>query len=230
MSAISSLVQSTIGQKVLMAGTGLVMVGWLFLHMSGNMLVFLGPESFNHYAEFIQSGFGVEPALLWAMRAFMLASIVLHVWSAIRLTARNQAARPDRYAAGAKTRTTSYAARFMALGGMVILAYLVFHLLHLTVGSFDVDFQGTRFERGNAYKNLVIGLSNPVVTSAYIVANLALGAHLYHGVTSGFQTLGWSDPGYAGVRKALGLGVPGLIAGGNLLIAIAIVLGLVQQP
>lgn len=232
MNAFATLVQSTIGQKVVMAVSGLVMVGWLFLHMSGNMLVFAGPESFNHYAEFIQSGFGVEPALLWALRFVMLAAIGAHIWAAVRLSARNRSARPSRYAVPLKSQRTSYAARFMLLGGITLLTFLVFHLAHLTVGVWSNSpvLMEVEFSRTNAYRNLVVGLSNPLVGAFYILANIALGAHLFHGVSSGLQTLGLNHPRYERAKSVAGYGFAGVIAGGNIVIALSVLGGIVPSP
>lgn len=231
MSAFASLTQSTIGKKVVMATTGLIMVGFVTIHMLGNTLVFMGPESFNHYAEWIQSGFGVEPALLWVFRLVMLAAIGGHIWAAVGLSARNRAARPEAYAAARRNRKTSYAAQFMLLGGIVITLFLLFHLAHLTLGVFSNDaIQAKEFVKGDAYRNLVVGLSNPLVAGLYIVANLALGAHLRHGVWSGMQTLGLNDPKYDSLKSGLGTVLPIVVAGGNIVIATAIVLGLVAPP
>ncbi len=223
MNALATLVRSTVGQKVLMAVTGLMMVGWLALHTTGNLLVFEGQAAFDKYAAFIQSGFGVEPALLWVLRAVMLAAIVVHVRAALALSARNRASRPADYAAGRKDQATSYAAHFMRGGGIVILLYLVFHLLHLTTGQAHHAFRPHE-----AFHNLVTGVSQPAVGVAYLIANLALGAHLAHGVSSAFQTLGVDHPGYNGLKFALGKAVPAYIAGGNLLIALSILTGIVH--
>jgi succinate dehydrogenase / fumarate reductase cytochrome b subunit len=227
MNALATLVRSTIGQKVVMAVTGLIMVGWLTMHMAGNFLVFLGEEEFNSYAEWIQSGFGASPEFLWGMRLFMLLVIVAHVRAAVMLSARNRAARPGRYAVALKPQRTTYAARFMLLGGITIMLFLLFHLAHLTLGVMPVDpMSGAEFIRGNAYHNVVYGLGNPLLAGIYILANLALGAHLWHGVTSGFQTLGVHHPRYNGLKNALGVLLPVLICGGNILIAIGVAVGL----
>lgn len=230
MSAVGSLVQSTIGKKVAMGATGLVLVGWIFLHMAGNTLVFMGQESFNHYAAFIQSGFGVEPALLWLMRAFMLGCIGVHIWAARALTLANRAARPVAYQAPTVTRETTYAARFMLLGGLVVLAFLAFHLAHLTLGVVPESISNTVFNHKDAYANLVRGMKNPGVALFYVIANLALAAHLRHGVTSGLQTLGLNHPKYDGLKKNLGVWVPGLLLAGNLSVVFASLLGLVADP
>src|SRR5690606_18867393 len=151
------LVQSTVGRKVVMATTGLIMVLWLFLHMAGNLLVFVGQDAFNKYAAFIQSGFNAEPALLWAMRLVLLATLVLHAWAAITLTQRNRAARPVAYQGGRKDRVTNPAARSMMLAGLVVALFLLFHLAHLTFGSFSDDaIQREAFVHGDAYRNMVV--------------------------------------------------------------------------
>jgi len=231
MSAVATLIQSTVGKKVVMAATGLLMVGWLFLHMMGNLLVFAGQEHFNHYAEFIQSGFGVEPGLLWAMRAFMLGAIVAHIWAAVSLRRVIAEARPVGYAVAPVRHASTAAGRLMLVGGVVLLGYVVFHLLHFTVGAFSDDaIQRAAFERGNAYKNLVVGLSNPPVALVYLLATFALGAHLHHGTQSAFQTLGLSNPSWDGPRRAIGTWVPVLIAGGNLIVVSAVLLGLGVDP
>ena len=111
------------------------------------------------------------------------------------------------------------------LGGLVLLAFLAFHLAHLTLGVLHEPLHGQAFVRGQAYDNLMVGLGNPVVAAFYIVANLALGAHLWHGVTSGLQTLGVNHPRYDGLKAAAGIAVPGLIVGGNILIALGVLLG-----
>lgn len=226
MTALTNLVSSTIGKKVAMAVTGLLMVAWIFLHMAGNLLVFAGQDHFNRYAHLIQSGFNVEPALVWIMRAGLLAIVGVHIWAAVGLTGRNRAARPVAYAAGRKSRATTYAAEFMLFGGVVVLAFLAFHLAHLTVGVFSDDaVQHATFVKEDAYRNLVVGLGNPIVGAFYIVANLALGAHLHHGVSSAFQTLGLNDGRWNPVKSGLGTWVPLLVVGGNVCVALSCLFG-----
>lgn len=226
MTRFTSIANSTVGKKVLMAFSGLVMVGWLFIHMVGNLLVFAGQEHFNRYAEFIQSGFGIEPAVLWVLRALMLSMVGIHIWSALGLSARNRAARPQRYEGGRHDAVTNYAAQFMLYGGLTILAFMLFHLAHLTFGLFSADvIQHETFVRGDAYRNLVIGLQNPIVAIFYIVANIALASHLYHGLRSGFQTLGLNDDRWNPIKFQLTVLVPILFLLGNIAIAVACMLG-----
>ncbi|MCB9662932.1 MAG: succinate dehydrogenase cytochrome b subunit [Alphaproteobacteria bacterium] len=226
MSALTSLVRSTIGKKVVMGLTGLIMVGWLVLHTTGNLLIFAGQDAFNHYAHFIQSGFGVEPQLLWLMRIALVIAVGAHIWAAVGLTARNRSARPVAYAGGRKDAATTYAARFMMGAGVVLLLYVAFHLAHLTVGAFsDHPVMPTTFSKVDAYANLVHGVGVPFVGALYILANLALGAHLYHGVGSGLQTLGADGPTWTPLKARLTLWVPLFIAGGNLVIALTCMFG-----
>ncbi len=226
MSALTNLLQSTIGKKAAMAATGLIMAGWLFLHMAGNLLVFAGPEHFNRYAAMIQSGFNIEPALVWVMRIGLLAAIAVHIWAARGLTALNRAARPQAYAGGRKNRATSYAAEFMLFGGLVVLTFLIFHLAHLTVGAFSNDIvHHATFSRHNAYLNLVVGLNNPIVGAFYIVANLALAAHLHHGIASGMQTLGLNDDRWNPVKVSLSRWFPLVLLVGNVSVALACMFG-----
>lgn len=226
MTALASLTRSTIGKKVVMGATGLLMVGWLFLHAAGNLLIFAGQDAFNHYAHFIQSGFGVEPQILWAMRLGLVGAIGAHVWAAIGLSARNSKARPVAYAGGRKDQATTYAARFMLGGGIVLILYVIFHLLHLTVGVFsDHPAMPVTFQKADAYANLLRGVGVPVVGAFYILANLALGAHLYHGVGSGLQTLGADGPTWTPLKARLTVWVPAIIVGANLVVALTCMFG-----
>lgn len=231
MNALSSLFTSTIGKKVVMATTGLIMVFWLLVHMAGHFIMFSGQGAYNHYAHFIQSGFGVEPALLWLMRAGMLGAVVAHIASAISLTRRNVEARPIPYAAGRVNQVTGYPAQLMRIGGIFLLLYMLFHLAHLTVGLFgETVLMAVPFDRKDAYANMMYGLANPGVAVLYLLALAALGAHLRHGVWSAFHTLGLSDPRWDFVKTGLGNALPVLIAGGFAVVVIAVVAGVLPPP
>ncbi len=212
------IISSSIGRKVVMALSGIAIVGFLLGHMSGNLLVFAGPDALNHYAEFLQS----KPALVWGTRLTMLAALVLHMWSATTLTLDAWSARPVGYAAGQKTLETTYAARTMRWGGPLIAAYVIYHLLHLTVGA-----AGPRFVKGDVYANVVYGFRNPYVAGFYVLSMIAIGLHLYHGVWSFFQTMGASHERYNPLRRIAAAGVSVAIAGGFLVVPCAVLLGLV---
>lgn len=214
------LLDSTIGKKIVMGVTGLVMVGWLFLHMVGNTLLYAGATQMDFYGWVLQEG---SHGAIWISRVVTLVAIVLHVWAALSLTRINAAARPSRYAKALQVQATNYAALTMRYGGIVLLLFVVYHLLHLTIGVVHPDFR-----HGAPYHNVVTGLSNPIVAAVYMVANLALGVHLFHGISSGLQTLGLNHPQYNGARKALGILVAVVIAGGNLSFPIAVLAGVVK--
>lgn len=233
MNALSSLVQSSIGKKVIMGVTGFVMIGWVTIHMAGHFIMFSGQDAYNAYAHFIQSGFGVEPALLWILRLVMLGAIGAHIWAAVALTRLNAAARPVAYAGGRQNRITGYPALLMRVGGIFLLLYLLFHLAHLTGGAFSGSsfaMAGKPFVREDAYANMVHGLSNPVVGLIYLAALAALGAHLKHGVWSAFQTLGLGDPRWDFVKVGLGNLLPVVVAGGFALVVIVAMAGGFAPP
>ncbi|MCB9675586.1 MAG: succinate dehydrogenase cytochrome b subunit [Alphaproteobacteria bacterium] len=216
MNAVLTLTRSTVGKKVVMASTGAVMVGWLTAHMVGNLQVFLGQEVFDHYAELIQS----QVELLWLMRLGMLTMLVLHVSSAIALVQQANRARPVAYQGGRTSQASTPASKSLRYGGVAILLFLIFHLADLTAG---VPLANSAFEHGKAYANLTFSLQRPHVAAVYILANLALGMHLYHGVYSIFQTLGFNQIGERDTARKAGTLFAFLVAGGNILIALGIV-------
>lgn len=218
---------STIGLKVTMAASGLALFGFVVAHMLGNLQVFLGPEVLNAYAESLQS----NQALIWTARIGLLAIIFAHMGSAAKLVMLSKAARPIGYKQK-KWLAGRYAVRTMRFGGFVLLAFIVYHLLHLTVGAVHPDFThcvpaGHGKVECDAYHNLTVGLSNPGVAFFYIVAQFALGLHLAHGVWSMARTLGLSNPRYDGIARTAAWGFGGLITLGNCSIAVACLMGLV---
>ncbi len=176
-----------------MAITGLVLFGFVLGHLVGNLQVFLGSsEPINRYGAFLQ-GLG---ELLWGVRLFLLAMIVLHIVFTIKLRAENRAARPARYAV-AQRRASSAAARWMLLSGLMVLCFIVFHLLHFTVQVAAVNGLGQDFQtlhdakgRHDVYRMMILGFSNPFASGFYIVGVGLLAFHLNHGFGSLFQTLG----------------------------------------
>jgi succinate dehydrogenase / fumarate reductase cytochrome b subunit len=218
--ATLTLTRSTIGLKVVMAVTGVVLVGFVIAHMLGNLQVYLGPETLNAYGEFLHS----KPGLLWGARTVLLVSVFGHIVSAYRLASRNSDARPVGYA---KRRyvATNYAARTMVWSGPILLLFIVYHLLHLTVGYSAGDYV---HDPANVYGNVVGSFQNPFVSLFYIVAMLALGKHLFHGVWSLFQSLGLSHPRYDAKRRTLATAVALAVVIGNISIPVSVLLGIVQ--
>lgn len=195
---------STISLKIVMMVTGILGAGFVLGHMLGNLQVFLGRDAYNDYAEFMQ-GLG---GLLWIARGGLLTILVLHVAASVTLFRRNAAARPERYA-GLQQRKTNLAALYMAELGIVLLLFIIYHIAHFTMGVVSVDFGGVNYfelqqmtdagSRRDLYSHFIISFQSPAVAILYIIASIALAAHLAHGVTSAFKTAGiaigrWKPP------------------------------------
>lgn len=207
--------KTTVGKKVVMALTGMILFGFVVGHMAGNLQFFLGKAAINDYAEKLRH----IPALLWAVRFGLLASVILHIVAAAQLWAVQRAARPIGYVKKESAGST-YAARTMYWSGPIAALFVVYHLLHLTTGTLHPDF-----EHLNAYDNLVIGFKQPLVSGFYIVAVSLLGMHLYHGLWSMFQSLGFSHPGYTPALKTLAKVFAVVIVLGFIAVPIAILAG-----
>jgi succinate dehydrogenase / fumarate reductase cytochrome b subunit len=218
-----SFLRSSLGLKIVMALTGLILFGFVIGHMIGNLQVYLGPEVFNHYAEVLRTlGHGM---LLWVARAGLLVAVGLHIWSAWRLTLMNNAARGVGYRE-TERRESTYASRTMRWSGVLLLLFIVYHLLHFTIGVHAVH---PHFVHGDAYHNFVTGFQNPLVSGFYILAMLALGLHLYHGAWSFMQTLGLSHPRYNHLRYAFAALITLVILAGNISFPVAVLTGYVHE-
>ena len=216
MSRLQTLWQSSVGKKAVMAVTGLVLVAYLVTHVLANLLVFQGPDRINRYAALLH-GTG---AALWGARLVLLLAAILHVVAAVQLTLRSRAARPERYAGGRAPQTSTLAARTIRWGGVLILGFLVYHILHFTTGAAHPDFVEL-----NPYHNVTTGFTNPWVAGFYLVAMLALGLHLYHGVWSSGRSLGMSQPSATPLHRRLALVLAGFIWLGFTVIVVAAYLG-----
>lgn len=191
MNLLSSLFTSSIGKKILMAATGFVLVGFVTGHLVGNLQIFLPPPKINAYGHMLESlGAG-----LWAIRLFLLACVIVHIWVAFRLTAENRAARPQGYAVDHINRAT-LASRIMIRSGIVVLAFIVFHLAHYTVRVGHPEWSEHSFRLADGtmvrdvYRMVVEGFASVGVSVFYIIAVGLLAYHLNHGLGSMFQTLG----------------------------------------
>lgn len=196
---MAKLFTSSVGKKFLMAVTGGAMLLFVVGHMVGNLQFFLGAEALNRYGHFLQSN--VE--LLWPVRIGLLAIVGLHVWSAISLSRANKAARPVQYADW-QPNTASYASRTMLMSGLIIAAFIVYHLLHYTVMVQQINMSGQDFHtlvdaegRHDIYRMMILGFSQPLVSLFYIIAVGLLCLHLSHGVSAMFQSLGLKNHVYA---------------------------------
>lgn len=229
MNLLGSLLTSSIGRKFLMAFTGLVLFGFVTGHLIGNLQIFLPPEKINHYGHFLES----LGSALWLIRAFLLVCAVVHVWAAISLTLENRAARPERYGVD-KTNRATLASRVMAQTGLVVLAFIVYHLLHFTIRAQHPEWSQHTYQLHDGtmvrdvFKMVVQGFSSVPVSVFYLIAVGLLSYHLSHGISSMFQTFGlknesWSR-GLDGFAKAYSLAYFLL----NALIPIAVLSGYVH--
>ena len=212
---------STVGRKVVMAVTGLVQIGFVFVHMIGNLQLYAGPAALDHYAVFLHTF--LHGAGIWIFRGVMLVAVGLHVWAATMLTLENWAARPRGYRLW-KAKDSTFASRTMLWGGVMLALFIAYHLLHFTIGSVHPDFRP-----GEVYHNVVTGFRVWYVSAIYIVAMIMLGLHLDHGVWSFAQTLGLQHPRYKRSLRALSRGFALLIVIGNVSFPIAVLAGLVGK-
>lgn len=216
MNRILALWRSTVGKKVAMAITGAMLVIFLISHAISNMLVFVNPQHLDDYGTWLRS-FG---PLLWVARLGLLAAVSIHIAAAWQLTRLARGARPAEYLRH-ELATASYAARTMRWGGVLLLVFIVFHLLHLTLGIVH-----PHFVEGAVSQNLKSGLAVTPVAIFYAVAMISLGLHFGHGIWSAFQTLGYNHPAYNRLRVVIAVSLAVLVAGGLLSIPVAALLGL----
>jgi succinate dehydrogenase cytochrome b subunit len=219
-----AFLRSTLGLKIVMAVTGLILFGFVIAHMIGNLQVYLGPEAMDAYAAFLRSM--LHGTGLWIARSVLLVAVALHIWSAWRLTLINRAARPVGYRE-VQRRESTYASRTMRWSGVILLLFIIYHLMHFTFG---VRALHPQFVHGEVFHNFVTGFRNPVASAVYIVAMLALGLHLYHGAWSFMQTLGLSHPRYDHLRYAVALFLTIVVVAGNLSFPLAVLTGFLHEP
>ncbi|MBE7496902.1 MAG: succinate dehydrogenase cytochrome b subunit [Verrucomicrobiaceae bacterium] len=218
---------SSIGKKILVALTGLMLIGFVFGHMVGNLLIFAGPDAINDYGHLLQTA--LHGGGVWIARAGLLAAVVIHVVATISLTKANKAARPDAYAQH-KAQVSSKASQTMIWSGLTLLAFIVYHLLHFTVRVGN-DFGSAAYvyktdEHGhtvhNVYKMVIDGFSWAPASIFYLIAMALLCSHLSHGFSSLFQTLGISTDKSEPLFKKAGYAFAGLIFAGNAAIVLSI--------
>ncbi|MBO0857434.1 MAG: succinate dehydrogenase cytochrome b subunit [Chloracidobacterium sp.] len=220
--AIRRLWRSSLGKKYVMAITGFGLWVFVIIHMLGNLQIFLGPGKINAYAALLKS----NPALLWSARAGLLLIATLHVVSATRLVLANHRARPIGYEFK-KPPASTFANRTMWISGLILLAFILFHLSHFTFGWINPEF--LRLEdslgRHDVYGMMVRGFSNPLVSAFYIFSMGLLLSHLSHGVSSLFQSLGLRSKKTFGFFDKLAKITALALFIGNSLIPLAIMLG-----
>lgn len=214
MTSRAAFYQTTIGKKFIVAATGLVLFGFVVGHLAGNLQIFLGPEKLNEYAVFLKNA---KP-LLWTTRIVLLISVFLHFFFTVQLAIRNRASRPVGYEMHRAVQAGA-PSRFMIWSGVFLLLYIVYHVMHFTLGVHP------DFDPNDIYANVVIGFQQTPIAIVYLLAMVALGFHLHHGIYSLFQTLGLNHPKYNAWRKCLAVGLGWLIPLGYSLIPGAVMAG-----
>lgn len=202
MRRVISLYRTSVGKKFFMAVTGAILIGFLLAHMVGNLKMYMGPDAFNHYAEWLREvGYPVLPHKvgLWIFRVVLLGSVGLHMLSALQVYLQSRRAREGDYTKE-ESLSFAYASRTMRWGGVIIAAFVIFHLLHFTTGQAHPDFIA-----GDAYRNVVVGFGSWWVVGFYTLTLVMVTFHLYHGLWSAFQTVGANHPKYNPYRRPLAL-------------------------
>ncbi len=207
---------STIGKKIVMAVTGIIGVGFVLGHMSGNFLMFKGAEAMHEYALLLRTSMPV----LYAVRAVLVIAVVLHALAAWQLTMRSRAARPEGYAK-LEPQVTTFAARTIRWGGVLLLVFIIFHIAQITLGWVGVP----DFVHLDPYNNLRNGLRNPLIAGFYILAMGALGLHLYHGTWAVVRTLGVARPTQHPLKRRVAVLIAVVTAVGFAVIPIAVLAG-----
>ncbi len=213
---------SSIGKKIVMAITGLVLVLFVIGHMAGNLQIYMGSEALDAYSVFLHSL--LHGAGLWIARAGLLVAVALHIWAAVSLTRMNASARPVAYRQ-VHHEASTFASRYMRVTGFVLLAFIVLHLMNLTTGSWH---PGGTFIKGAVFHNVVTTFQVWWVAALYIVAMIALAGHLSHGIWSLMQTMGWNHPRYNALRKQLAWAITTVVIVANISFPVAVLAGFIR--
>jgi len=227
MKIFTHIFESSLGKKYIMAVTGFLLFLFVIGHLVGNLQIFLGPEAINRYGHFLQSNY----ELVWPARIGLLIFVGLHIWSAAKLSLENRAARPIAYATYQPIGST-YASRTMLMSGLIILAFVIYHLLHFTVQTQYINLTGQNFttfmdpeKRHDIFKMMVVGFNNGWFSAFYMLGMALLCLHLSHGLSSMFQSIGWNSSAYRPILDAAARGLAILIFLGYVSIPVAILLG-----
>lgn len=225
------LYSTAVGKKYVMAISGIAMMGFVLFHMIGNLKMYMGAEALNHYAEFLKELlYPIAPkgVVLWILRGGLVTMLALHLHAAWSLTRLNRFARAVKYQGPRDYQVAKFASRTMRWTGIIVLAYLVWHLLDLTFGTVNAVGTDGTFVRGAVYENVVRSLDRPVVAAFYVLANVLLGIHLFHGAWSIFQSLGWNNPRFNNWRRGFATAFATVVVVGNVSFPIAVIAGIVK--
>lgn len=230
MNLISRTWGSSLGKKYIMAISGCALFSFVIGHLLGNLQVFLGPDVLNRYGHFLQT----TPELIWPARIGLIVLAVLHIASAVALTAQNRAARPVNYA-HYEVVAASYASRTMMMSGLIVFVFVIYHLLHFTIQVPGINFTGHDFRvlhdakhRHDIYAMMILGYKQPLVSLFYVVGIGLLCLHLSHGVSSMFQSMGWKNKAYGVFLDKFAILAALVIFLGYISIPAAVLFGLVK--
>lgn len=222
-----TLYRSSVGKKALMAVSGILLAGFVVAHMLGNLKMFQGAQAMDEYAQFLRElGYPILPeyGVLWIARIALLAAVGVHAVAAFHLWKQSRSARPTRYRKE-DSQVFSYASRTMRWGGVIVLLFVVYHILHFTTGTVHPEY-----EYGAVYANVVVGFQNPLVAGFYLVAVGALALHLHHGLWSVFSTLGVQNPRIERFRRPLAGAIAFLLFAGYATVPVGVVAGILTLP
>ena len=222
---------TAVGKKYAMAISGIALLGFVLFHMIGNLKMYLGASDLNHYAHFLEKllyPILPEKVMLWLLRFGLIAMVLVHIHAAYTLTVLNRKARPVKYQSARDYQVASFASRSMRYTGVIVLTFVIWHLLDLTFGTVN-SYTGTKDAEGlkDVYGAVVYSFDRVPVAIFYIIANIALGVHLFHGVWSLFQSLGWNNPRFNKWRQAMATGFAAVIVVGNVSFPVAVMAGIV---
>jgi succinate dehydrogenase / fumarate reductase, cytochrome b subunit len=227
MELVNRVWRSSLGKKYLMALSGCALFLFVVGHLAGNLQIFIGPEAINRYGHFLQT----TPEILWPARIGLLVLVTLHIITALRIWLENRAARPIAYATYEPVETT-YAGRTVLVSGLIVAAFIVYHLLHFTAQTTALNFSGqdfTQFQdaqhRHDVFRMMVVGFNQPLAVAFYVVGMALLCFHLRHGLQAWPQSLGWRNDAWRGAIDRFALGAALAIFAGNCSIPLAILLG-----
>lgn len=224
------LYSTAVGKKYVMGLTGIAMMGFVFFHMIGNLKMYQGAEAFDSYAAFLKKllyPLAPKESVLWILRGGLITMLLLHLHAAFSLTVLNRTARPVKYQSKRDYQIATFASRSMRWSGVIVLAFLVWHLLDLTFGVTNTVGTSGEFVREDVYDNVVRSFDRIPVAIFYVIANILLGIHLFHGAWSIFQSLGWNNPRFNTWRRAFATGFAAIIVVGNVSFPIAVMAGVV---
>lgn len=226
---------TAVGKKYVMGATGIMMMGFVLFHMIGNLKMYLGASHLNEYALFLEHllvPIAPEGVVLWILRGGLITALALHLHAAYSLTMLNRKARPVKYQSPRDYQIANFASRTMRLSGLVVLAFIAWHLADLTFGAVNSETGKMITENGeemkDVYSAVLYTFNRTPVALFYVIANILLGIHLFHGAWSIFQSFGWNNPRFNKWRRAFATGFAAIVVVGNVSFPVAVMAGIIK--